>query len=481
MSDTDRRAFLRSVGATGAAMAVPALAQDGKEPRRPNIVFIITDQQSATMMSCTGNGTLKTPAMDRLAASGVRFERAYTTNPVCLPARFGFVTGQYPSVVGVGKNEEGGQATVTPAIQRQAMGHVLRRAGYETVYGGKTHLPRRMGLEQIGFRQLTRDSRGKLADACASYLKQPHAKPFLLVASFINPHDICYMAINDHARSQGKPPVGNLDSRICEGLIDEPRKKLKEFVAQHCPPLPANHGVPALEPECITRRYVAARRFRLYAREKWSGDLWRLHRWAYCRLTEMVDAHVGKVLDAVRDAGLEDNTLIIFTSDHGDHDGAHGLEHKSILYEEAARIPFLMSYKGAIPAGRVDEAHLVSNGLDLLPALCDYAGVAPPEGLHGASLRAIAEGRPTATWRDHLVIESQNGRMVRTKRHKYNVYDSGKHREQLINLEADPGEMTNLAEDPRHKATLDQHRALLQRWVEATGDTIAAKYIVRSG
>ena len=474
----NRRSFLKTAGLAGAALTLPGRL--GAEPgrRRPNVLFIITDQQSATMMSCAGNKHLKTPAMDSLAAAGVRFERAYPSNPVCLPARFSFFTGHMPSAVGITLNEDGRKG-VGKGVPGRAMGHLFRKAGYETVYGGKVHLPRGMGIEQIGFRRLTGDTRGKLADQCAAFLKQAHEKPFLLVASFMNPHDICYMAINDHRRSRGQAAIGNLDSRICEGLIAEPRKKLKEFAEKHCPPLPANHAVPKLEPEGITTSYVKQRMFRHYARTKWPPEMWRLHRWAYCRLTEKVDAHVAKVLDAVRRAGLEDSTLIVFTSDHGDHDSAHKLEHKSILYEEAARIPFIMSYKGTISAGRVDDEHLVSNGLDLLPTLCDYAGIEPPRGLLGRSVRPLAEKKPPPAWREYLVVESQNGRMLRTDRFKYVVYDSGARREQLIDLKNDPGEMKNLAYDQKHKAVLAEHRELLGKWLKRAGDRSAGKYIVQ--
>jgi len=473
-----RKEFLRAAGLSGAALAQSRWLNAAALERRPNIIFIITDQQHAGMMSCAGNPYLKTPALDRLAASGTRFEMAYTTNPVCLPARFSFFTGRMPSAVSIGRNEDGRRG-VPEEIAAQSTGRLFKDAEYETVYGGKIHLPRGMGLDKIGFRDLTRDERERLADACVQFIKQPHEKPFLLVASFINPHDICYMAINDYRRSEGQRPHGNVASKIMEELIQGPRKNLEEFVEKNCPPLPDNFEVPELEPEGITQKYVKERTFRWYVRENWSPEMWRLHRWAYCRLTEMVDEKIGKVLDAVRDAGIEDDTLIVFTSDHGDHDSAHRLEHKSILYEAAARIPFIMSYKSVIPAGAVDEAHLVSSGLDILPTLCDYAGVAAPKDLLGASVRPLAEGKPVPSWRDHLAVESQNGRMIRTAQFKYNVYDSGEHREQLIDLQNDPGEMKNLAHDKQHRPVLDRHRALLANWVERAGDPIGSEYIVR--
>jgi len=476
MAHTDRRTFLRTTGMGAAALAMPHLLDAAPATKGPNIVFIITDQQSATMMGCTGNRWLKTPALDRLAAGGVRFERAYAANPVCLPNRFSLFTGHMPSKVGIRHNGDGRNG-VPKRFAEQAMGHLFRKAGYETVYGGKVHLPRGMGVQQCGFRGLTGDSRGKLAEACAQFIKGEHERPFLLVASFINPHDICYMAINDHRRTQSQPPIGNLDSRICEGLIAEPRKRLAAFVEQ-CPPLPANHAVPDREPEAITEKFLKGRMFRQYARTQWSDEMWRLHRWAYCRLTEMVDKHIGVVLDALRNAGLEENTLVVFTSDHGDHDASHKLEHKSILYDEAARIPLVLSWKGDIPAGRVDDHHLISNGLDILPTLCDAAGIDPPEGLLGESILSLARDELTEVWRGHLAAECRFGRMLRTMRYKYVVYDSGENREQLFDLQADPRETRSLAEDPAHKAVLDEHRKLLAAWVERAGDAIGKQYVI---
>jgi choline-sulfatase len=342
-------------------------------------------------------------------------------------------------------------------------------------------------VQKLGYRNLTGNSRRGLADACAKFIKGNHTKPFFLFASFINPHDICYMAINDFRRTNGQIPVGNIDSKTCEAVLARARNSgdISAFVEKNCPPLPENHGVPEAEPECITQKYVNARPFRAYIREKWTKNQWRLHRWAYCRLTEMVDREIGIVLDALRDAGMEDNTLIVFTSDHGDMDSAHRMEHKSVLYEESVRvpfiIPFIMSYKGRIHAGVVNDTHLVSNGLDLLPTLCDYAGVEVPKGLYGRSLRPLAEGKDTKQWRDFVVSESQNGRMLRTHRFKYCIYDSGKHREQLIDLKRDPGEMKNLAEVNDYKDVLGKHRQFLRSWIERTGDRIAAEYVnVRS-
>jgi arylsulfatase A-like enzyme len=158
-------------------------------------------------------------------------------------------------------------------------------------------------------------------------------------------------------------------------------------------------------------------------------------------------------------------------------DGAHKLQHKSLPYEESARVPFVMRFKGRIQPGVVNNEHLISNGLDLLPTLCDYAAIETPRGLAGKSIRPIVEGKPDTDWRDYLVVESQHGRMLRTDRFKYCIYDSGKDREQLIDLVNDPGEMTSLTGDEKYAEILDEHRQLLREWVKRTGDTIGSDYL----
>ncbi|MCX6911086.1 MAG: sulfatase-like hydrolase/transferase, partial [Verrucomicrobia bacterium] len=164
---------------------------------RPNILLIITDQQHAGMLSCAGNPHLKTPNLDSLARTGARFERAYCGNPVCVPSRFCMMSGTMPSRIGMETNGEIGNE-VPQEILDNAMGAVFRRAGYQTVYGGKTHVPgrrKRDAIESYGFESITADQRDELADTCTKFLREKRDRPFLLVASFINPHDICYMAI----------------------------------------------------------------------------------------------------------------------------------------------------------------------------------------------------------------------------------------------------------------------------------------------
>ena len=436
-----------------------------KPQKRPNIVFILTDQQSAGMMSCAGNKYLNTPAMDSLARNGIRFDRAYCTNPVCVPSRISLMTGRYPSEVSVRSNYNGENVPIKEEIVRSnTLGAILRRAGYETAYGGKIHLPPGLQPDELGFETISTDKRDKLADDCAAYIKRPHEKPFFLYASFINPHDICLMAMRAFAVAENPELSIHYNSIQCETLdkaLELPGDvSEEEFFASICPPLPPNYDKQEDEPEAI-QMVREQRPFKKYATENWGEKEWRMHRWAYCKLTEMVDRQIAKVLFAIKESGQEENTVVIFTSDHGDHDSSHRLEHKSTAYEECSRVPLIISHKGKTLAGTVNGTHLVSNGLDLLPTLCDYAGIEKPVGSRGLSLKSLAEGMEVNEWRRELLVENEFGNMIVTNDHKYVLYFDGENREQLHDLKKDPFEMRNCANDKDKTSILEKHRVLL--------------------
>lgn len=435
-------------------------------------------------MSIAGNTWLKTPAMDGLARTGLRFGKAYCADPVCLPSRFAMLTGRYPSAVGIRHNESKPTDAVNSFPQR-AMGNIIRPAGYETVYGGKVHLPGAMNnISECGFEKvLTNNEREDLAEACVKYLRGPHTKPFLMVGSFINPHDICYMAIRDYALSIAGPagkkskainPDATLAMRvpaeIDEALKMPPGVSERDFYAKYCPPLPPNFEIPKGEPDAISW-LVKLRPFRQHAREAWSPEKWRLHRWAYCRLTERVDSQLGQVLAALRETGIDENTVVIMTSDHGDHDSAHRLEHKTTFYEEAAHVPLIVRAPGQKNAGSLIQEPLVSTGLDILPTMCDYASVAPPAGLQGRSVRAFVEGKAPGRSRDTLFIESQIGYLVTDGRYKYSAFDAdkGKRRDSLVDLQNDPGEMQNLADRTEERPNLLRLREAMAGWQQQNG------------
>lgn len=451
-------------------------SEKGKQTdQRPNIIYIYTDQQSETMMSCAGNKYLETPAMDYIANNGIRFTRAYATNPVCSPSRVSMMTGRFP---GYFIDKDGNQARenrgsmqipeVSQEVKSTTIAAFLKKAGYDLVFGGKEHLPPSLTPKALGFKDITDNERDILANEAAKYIRQKHEKPYFMIVSLINPHDICYMAIRDFAKTDGekrlvkngKIEVATLDEalKIPEGVSEE------KFFAEYCPPLPPNFEPQEDEANAIGK-LLDERPFRKSAREEYTEKRWRMHRWAYARLTEVVDAQIQVVLNALKESGQEDNTLVIFSSDHGDNDASHRLEHKTVLYEESANIPFAAMWKGHIPAGQVNNKDLVSNGLDLLPTVCDYAGIKAQTDPRGRSLRPLFEGKDVE-WRKTLGVEGQISRMVVSEDgYKYVRYDAAGFEERLMDLNKDPFEKTHFTNDPDHKKVLfELQKAFDEEW-----------------
>lgn len=421
---------------------------------RPNILFILTDQQTLRAMSACGNPYLHTPNLDGLAEAGLRFERSYCASPVCSPSRHCLFTGRMAHETGVEVNGH----RLKPGIP--FFGEVFQNAGYEVAYAGKWHMWGRHSFDFLGpeYPEVVNRRYGTETDAvwageAVEFLKRPHDRPFLLAVSLHNPHDICHW-IMDRRHLVEEPESGNL------------------------PPLPDNFEPDPDEPEFIT----TCRERTHYGNEanwtvEWDETEWRKYIHAYYRLTERMDHEVGRVLDALRESGLEENTLVVFTSDHGEGVAGHQWVVKLMLYEEPVTVPFVMRYPGHIPAGAVDDAHLVS-GIDLFPTLCDYAGITSWAEVTGRSLKPIVEDAE-APWREFLVAElspdtereEMKGRMVRSDRYKYMVFSEGLRPELLFDLQEDPGEKVNLAYQTTYETEVLRHRALLQDWMAQTADT----------
>ena len=340
-------------------------AADAK--KRPNVLVITTDQQRVDVMSAVGSKWVKTPNMDTIAAQGVYFTHSYCSYPLCSPSRSSLHTGRTPHEIRVDRNG----VPIDPAIPLS--GQVFRAAGYDTGYAGKWHMPEPYPSGGIaGFEVLNKITRGgKLAhdvdeatmSVAIEFLQRKHDKPFLLVVSFINPHDICL-------------PAGETSP-----LLEEVWRRYQPAPGAALPPLPANFAPPTGESGAMTPAPRHA---------EWDENHWRRYCYAYYRLVEDVDRQVGQVLDALRAVGQEENTVVIFTSDHGEGLASHQWTGKMMFYEGEAAVPLVVSWKGVTPAGRIDRGHLVST-LDVLPTICDYAGVRPPPSMRGESLRSVIE------------------------------------------------------------------------------------------
>jgi arylsulfatase A-like enzyme len=336
------------------------------------------------------------------------------------------------------------------------MGELFRNAGYQTVYGGKWHVPKPFEapphFEQlIGGHSFGERMDEPLAGACVNFLSKQPKQPFLMVASFMNPHD------------------------ICDWIRQHPGTRAHANITAY-PPAPANMAVDQDEPEAM--QFHRTEGYDLMSQavgiaSQWKRDDVREYLHAYNRLVEKVDAQIDRVIAALRSTGLAENTLVVLTSDHGEGLGAHSWVQKAAFWEESAKVPFIVSGAGVRRRGVIDTKTLVS-GVDLLPTICDYAGTAVPEIVRGRSLRNAVEsgeGGPPYVVSELLYGDaSRAGRMLRTNRFKYVVFNSGARPEQLFDLELDPGEVRNLARSAEARNVLLEHRKLLNQWLERTAD-----------
>ncbi len=413
--------------------------------QRPNIIYIFTDQQTARAMSCMGNMDVHTPNIDRLAAAGVVFENAYCTAPLSGPSRAAMFTGHRPDEVNMLVNG----APMPDSLQTRTLGSLVKAAGYDCAYGGKWHLPELDVPDgKFGFDQIHPHSDNGLAEACAAYLSRKHERPFFLVASFDNPHNIC-----EFARRQNLP-YGNIDT---PDLRD-------------CPGLPANYEKNPYDADVIEQERTA--NFNVYPSAPWTPEDWRLYRYTYFRLVEKVDQEIGKIVDAIDRNNLWENTVVIFSSDHGDGVGAHRWNQKSALYEEVVNIPLIVTLPGKKHAGTV-MPQLISNGVDFFATICDWTGAKRPADTAGTSFRTLVEeGDPQATHQPYVITETRfdgsrtRGWMVRTERYKYVLYDKGRNREQLFDMQADRGETRNLMMERAYEEVAQQHRDILAQFME---------------
>jgi len=315
------------------------------------------------------------------------------------------------------------------------LGQWLRRHGYETVYTGKWHVS---GRDVAGsFKVLHRGSgHGELGDStvarsAVAYLRNRTGdQPFFLSVGLLDPHDCCFPAT-----SHGGPGKYAFAPKI--------RDKL--------PPLPQNFdygykttGMPQIR--------------------NWSHQDWRYYIYSYYRMVEMLDHEVGRIYDAVRNSQYAENTLFIFTSDHGDGLGFHSKVSKGFLEEEAARVPAIVSWPGKVKQGLLDTEHLVS-GVDIAATICDYAGAPPlPKMTIARSWRPLLESKDIA-WRDYVVAETSIGLLsvsIRDAQFKSIIYED---RTRLYDIQSDPLETKDLADGLRYAAVRKRHRDHFREYI----------------
>lgn len=460
-----RRSFLKgSVVASAAGVLAPTAtaALSGKstvlnKPSNPkNILIITADQLAKKAVAGYGNDFVKTPAIDSIIKQGTRFEKAYCSFPLCAPSRACFWTGKLPHQTGVIANS-------SPNIPEtmDTLGKLFTEAGYECKHFGKRHdygsLAGFDSADQIQKEVKTTDAFPVNYDSredvycleeSVNYLNNYKGdKPFLMAVEFNNPHNICGWVgafQGEHGDIEG---IGEL------------------------PPLPENFEAnDDLMNRSKSVQFACCTHNRTRQTSEWSELNFKQYLKAYYHYIELVDDCIAQVLATLKAKGLEDETLVVLFSDHGDSMGAHRLVTKmNWFYDESTNVPFVFSAPD-IPKGKsLDE--LVSL-CDLLPTLCDYVGINTPSNLYGRSLMPLLQGKKPADWRKEVVCQwhtnremtIQPARMMRTERYKYIVYQENND-EELYDMVNDPGEMTNLSHKAESAALLEEMRAQFKHYV----------------
>ena len=436
----------------------------------PNIVFVFADQLRYTALACNGNQIVRTPHIDRLAREGVSFDQAFSSCPICSPYRGQVFTGRYSHANGVMCNEyrmRPGQRTIA---------HVLRDAGYRTAFVGKLHL---------GHGPYTEDERLGFDDMIAyncthQYYKVSvhHNEDGPYPIREYAPRGETQLALdyirNHTARSPGQPfclfmSWGPPHWTTCQGYEREYGVYPREYDVYDPQEMDVSRNVPGPLRE-YTKRELAD----------------------YYAMTTSLDDCVGEITRSLDELGIADDTILCFSSDHGDHLNAHGYGKpgygweppylrgsKATPHDEAIHIPFVMRYPKAVPANRRTDAMLSS--VDVMPTLLSLCGVPTPDEVQGRDLSHAALGRagdgPDSVYLQILGTgwPSRNEwiglwRGVRTRDYVYARWHDRGGMRVLYDLRADPLEMNNLVDDPACASIVDDMESRLREWIAKTDD-----------
>ncbi len=485
---------------------------------RLNVLFIMTDQMRADCMSCVGHPVVRTPQLDEVAADGVLFRRAYVQSAVCGPSRMCFYTGRYPHA-----NRSPWNEVPLPADERTS-GHYFSDAGYRAALCGKTHYTpdpfddpeahpdgniRRTTLAGLETWELN-DGRGEgwLAHLRSKgYSDEVVRDPFSV--------DMPGNAARDHAayptrfRKEDSDTAFMTDRAMgfMQDAGESPWFLHLSYFKPHLPIVapypynamydPADSPAPNRTPEELARPHP----FHVPFREERKGvayddeEVWRQRRATYYGLITEIDDHLGRLFRFMKDRGLWERTLIIFTSDHGEYVGDHWMFEKELFYDEAYNVPFIVrDPRPCADGSRGTAVYDFVESLDVLPTCLDVCGLDMPAALQGRSLVPLLQGERPVDWRNEVHAdwdfrfywtpkklgippERCRGWMIRDERFKYWHFNGMP--DVLFDLEADPGELRNVAGDPSYMAAIQDLRVRLMDWRMANEDVSRVAWTYR--
>ncbi len=500
MKSINRRNFLKTTGtgavvlgiqgALGTAYAAKSLEQRGSSGQHPNVVVILCDQLRSFALGCYGNQFVQTPHIDRLAQNGFRFELAVSNTPVCVPARSNLLSGQYSrTCVGARWNE----MSTNPAdkvfgrnnrdkFNDKTLPEVFKTMGYQTAQIGKWHVdarPSKMGFDEslvTGNQIFTKGNFSKneerpypvpgfttdheISQAQDFFAANRNSnKPFFLYYNIISPHMPILDVPYKYSQMYNPEKVPLRENVWKNGVLARNEIWFHIYMWQTFYDKKFQPVTTKIPPDFTLKNLTAL----YYGAVTW------------------VDDTVGEIVASLKETGLEENTLIVFASDHGDMLGSHHQWNKDRLYEEAIRIPMIYNWPGRIKPGASERQ--VASLVDVMPTLLDLCGGEIPSSVQGQSLRPVLDGKINHLDRDYAIIETPFRALgIRTPTHLYGVLvnedDTAIEDDRYVfyDLEKDPYELRNLAKTGQEQVVAADLKEKLINWYRETARLTGVEY-----
>lgn len=447
------------------AFARPVLAAEAP----PNIVFFFADDQTTSTLGCYGNPVIQTPNIDRLAKQGTRFENAFVSHSICWVSRTTILTGLVGRSYGTPSNPEAARPDAVETLYSD----ILRQRGYRTGYYGKWHAKMPAGFrkedhfdkfEAIGRNPFykkqadgtLRHETDLIVDRGIEFLKsQPKDQPFALNMWF----NACHAEDSDR-----RPGIGHFPwPQSTDGMYED---------TEMYPPRLNDPAIFDALPEFL-RTTINRERFFW----RWNTPRrYQTNMRAYYRMVSGIDNAIGRFIAALEEAGLAENTIIVYTADNGYHMGNRGLAGKWSHFEESLRVPMIVFDPRVSEAKRGQVTDAIALNVDLPATFLDWAGADIPDRYQGRSLQPIVSGQNPEDWRqesfhEHFAVRTRIPAFegIRNARFKYVRYFDHDNHEFLHDLQNDPDELINLAGDPKHAETLQQMRQRTDQQVAEYG------------
>jgi len=456
----------------------------------PNILFLFADQHRFDAVGCNGAPVVKTPALDTLAAQGMRFSHAFTPTSLCSPARASLLTGLYAHNHGLLAN----MGNFNGVFDRQLLdctgySQLLQQRGYDVHHVGKWHLPGARQPGHWGFRSFAADADYNREKSNLGL--KPDRTREVQRLEWGGHAPFCGRASLPGAHLQETWAADKTNALLAEQATRAtPFMIFTSFFGPHFPysvPVPydtlyAPHSVPRwlnFDETFVGKPLIQQKEMLRWNASHLTWPDWQrvvAHYWGYCTF---IDDQIQRILAQLRSLGLADDTVVIYASDHGDMVGSHRLFNKGMyMYDETYRIPLIVHWPGVTPAGSVCNAFV--SLVDLMPTLLEMGDAETPGTLDGRSLSPFLQGNTPADWPDDIYAEFHgyesalfSQRMVRTRSWKY-IYNPGAE-DELYDVQSDPGELRNLAADLGYKHVLRRMKERLVVWLNRTQDDIGTE------